>query len=83
MHIIFDPEHEDFNKHYALKVDKNEELVALVQYKIYSHHAYAISTFFAYHIGKFFLWRRDIGSKFFYYTRFLSFPILFGFLVYN
>ena len=39
--------------------------------------------FCAYHIVKFFLWRKGYGATFFYKTRLLSIPILAGALWYN
>lgn len=77
MKILFNPEHEEFDKTYALEDVAKEEIIMLIKNKNQTQAFAGIAVFIGYHIGKNILWNRNIGAKFFHYTRFLSFPILF------
>ena len=84
--ILLDPEHEKWNDFYSDEDLPKDEIIELVKYRTSTRQAYCIGGFIGYHIVKNILWNRNIGSKFFHYTRFTSIPIFFfaiGYTTFN
>jgi len=74
--VLLDPYSPEFEERYALEDPPKENVVLSIKLKSAKRSMIIMGTFFTYHIAKFFLWRYGYFAKFFYYQRFLSFPVL-------
>ena len=75
--VLSNPLDASFPEVYALEDLPKEDLIEAITYRVKSRQVACIGTFVAYHVVKNILWNRGIGTRFFYYTRFMSFPALF------
>ena len=81
--ILLDPKNPQFNEIYALQSDAEENMLMVIKIKSAQRATNICCAFGAYHITKHFLWKRNIGAQFFYRTKLMSIPLLFGALWYS
>lgn len=73
--MLFNPEHNQFSKHYAVEDEVRDDLIQGIQFRAYSRQIGCFVVFVSYALARNILWNRGIGGKFFHYTRYTTLPL--------
>ena len=74
--VLFDPNHPKFEERYALEDPLNENMIMAIKLQSATRQTYVFLGFAGYHLFKTVAWRFGYFARFFYRTRFMTFPIL-------